>query len=996
MTTVARSIIKTIVCMAVVVSILLPQPQAQASPPFGEAQAVSGQDDSPPLQQVLLAFPLELPHVREFAQPLSPLEAREMAQQIAFQQFSRLLPQLEQWKQEGVITDYEFRPDLHGVAVQALNVEQFAELSQMEGIASLLPFEGTPSECAAVAAQEFANQLERISQAAAFSIFPIGTLSSETQATDPSIEISWYEEDGWWYISGKTSPDISVTLRVIRNGVPLVTKTETSSDDGRYRFYSEYLGCPTNAYDLLIAQGDIVEVSAGGRTTRTEVVSLSAWLDPVANQLSGVTAPGRRLRVEISQANLQNACEWNDLEPLTGTAGGDGRFTINTPDINRTANAYILSMDSNGNGVYQGISAFGIYIDISRGWVYVDIKPNTSFTARHKRGDSILETVTGTSFSSGGGYVRFTDALQPDDVIEVISDAANMQYTVAALSGLSIDPNADRIQGRTAPGRRVSARFRKSSSSYLLTPILTSCEGAYDCGFQVADGSGNFNIAAPFDLARGDGVTLDIYDNEGNAQSHPLYAPALSLDPNRKYLDIVWIEPVNSVTVRHTDSGGTLKSVKVFYNFRNYSYSGYLDHNIEAGDRIEVSDGARTEILTVPAQLPAARLNTATGRLSGVSPAPAGWVAVVQDFQFPNIGSVSHCFERSGDGSFDVPLAGVQVGGGDVASIYFRLSDGHYLSLYPRAFQLYHWHTTTSLRVYTETPATSVTARLRRGGTDIETKSVNSDLYGYSYLFFDNASQTGDQIEVSTGDGNSYTLTVPDLSANLDPPNNRIYGRAPANQTVWVYLNRYASAFTQYSIRQTTTAGSDGNYGVNFNNQYFSYYRNGSRCEAASVGHRCARAVIEYYDGAGHGLTFWGDQPPPAPADAYENDDSLASAKPYSAIQTHTFHVTDDQDWVSFTVPQSDVDNQVLYRIQTLVSGLAFTNTFIGLFRSDGISIAVSNDGNEGFDWTPDAAGTYYVRVTPDNPRSAAYCDAYYDLLILPVRAQLYLPLIRR
>jgi len=993
MKTNVRNLTKILFSIIVLVSMLLQQPPVQASAPFREIQRVSEQDDQPPPEQALITLAVEMPDVHEFTKPLSPGEAKELAEQITFKQYLRLLPQLEQWKQDGVIGSYEFKPDLQSVSVEVLNVEQFTQLSKTEGIASILPLGEDPSVCAVASGREFTKQLGRISQASAFLNPEASLFSSDIQATDPSIEISWYEEDGWGYISGKTSPNTSVNLQVIRGGAPIVTKTKTSDSNGYYYFFPSYLGCPTNTYDFALMQSDIVEVSAGGRTVRTEVVALSAWLDPVTNQLSGVTAPGRQVKVEIIQSNLQNPCEWTDLAPLTGTAAGDGRFTISTPDINRTADAQILAMDSNGNGIYKWVSAFSIHVYPRWNETDFSIKPNTSFTTIHKRGSSVLETATGTSYSNGWGYVHFSNSFRAGDVIEVSSDGANMQYTIAGLSNVNINPDTNRISGVTAPAARVSIHFSKSSLDYYTSVIPTSCRYSGSCSAQISDGTGNFNIAAFLDLVRGDSVYIYLYDDQGNYQAtSQLYVPAISLNPGTNNLDILWSETVNSLTVRHLNSGGTQKSSHVFYsNYYDPVYYGSLSEVVEAGDRIEVSDGLRTETLTVPASLPTARLSSATGRLSGTSPTGSDyWIARVYDFQSP-LYSINGCLERSGGGSFDIPLWGIQVGGGDETVIYFRLSDGHYLSLYRRAFRVFHWYANYGVGVSAETPGTSITARLRRGSSDIATITDNSNRWGYRYLDFGVPTQNGDQIVVNTGDGNSYILNVRELSANLDPSGNRIYGKGPANQLVWVYLRRYISYSGAFSLIQATSVGSDGNYSVNYNNQYLSYR---GTCELASVGHRCASASLYYYDSGGHGLGYWGPTPPPPPADSYENDNSIGTAKPYLGVQTHTFDVESDEDWVSFTVPQNDVDNRIRYRIQTFNRGYS-TYTTIELFRADGTYLLTGYD-EDGITWQPDAAGTYYVRISPWSASSAQYCDAYYDLLILPVRAELFLPLIRR
>ena len=70
--------------------------------------------------------------------------------------------------------------------------------------------------------------------------------------------------------------------------------------------------------------------------------------------------------------------------------------------------------------------------------------------------------------------------------------------------------------------------------------------------------------------------------------------------------------------------------------------------------------------------------------------------------------------------------------------------------------------------------------------------------------------------------------------------------------------------------------------------------------------------------------------------------------------------------------------------------------------QAEGLGPARGHDDDGGaglasrIDWTPSAAGTYYVLVEPYDEDNTAYCDAVYDLLILPVRAQVFLPLVMR
>jgi hypothetical protein len=99
-------------------------------------------------------------------------------------------------------------------------------------------------------------------------------------------------------------------------------------------------------------------------------------------------------------------------------------------------------------------------------------------------------------------------------------------------------------------------------------------------------------------------------------------------------------------------------------------------------------------------------------------------------------------------------------------------------------------------------------------------------------------------------------------------------------------------------------------------------------------------------------------------------------------------------------VPAADVTNGVSYRINTFNlgwgmatrvrlydAGMNLRNEWWGYeYRGRGVSAL----------WTPTAAGRYYLEIIPPGSYYTTYCDARYDLLILPVRARVYLPLVLR
>ena len=195
---------------------------------------------------------------------------------------------------------------------------------------------------------------------------------------------------------------------------------------------------------------------------------------------------------------------------------------------------------------------------------------------------------------------------------------------------------------------------------------------------------------------------------------------------------------------------------------------------------------------------------------------------------------------------------------------------------------------------------------------------------------------------------------------------------------------------------QVITAGTSGNYSASFNGLYWS-----RDCSAVDVGHRCTQPAVRYYNSAGHQVWLEGPSPQPVGPDIYESDNISTTARAYTGIQSHTFHTITDTDWITFTVPQADVDDGVPYRIETLNLGWGMA-TRVRLYATDGTTLLGEwtgyEDDGRGVSvlWTPTAAGTYYLEVSPPSSSYAAYCDAVYDLMILSVRGQIYLPLVTR
>ncbi|MBN1812899.1 MAG: PPC domain-containing protein, partial [Anaerolineae bacterium] len=511
--------------------------------------------------------------------------------------------------------------------------------------------------------------------------------------------------------------------------------------------------------------------------------------------------------------------------------------------------------------------------------------------------------------------------------------------------------------------------------------------------------AGAFTLDTQLDLARGDYADVYVYDAEGNYQyAYDRPVPAIVADLNWNEVVGYWGDPnADHLTVILKDSGGTVKDTDSWVWVDSYDgeFDAWMWSTIIPTDIIEVTDGVVTETMTV--QNLTARLDGGTGHLTG-NAGSGHLLAELWDFRRDSGYWYSYCSEIAVASPYDLTFGGAQVGGQDDAEVWNTGPDGHYTHRYPFAFTVNAQKDADDVWGYSETPDTQVTITLKSGVTTKAIYTTTADSDGYYDAWLSAGTPVtitqGDTLQVQTGDGDSTSLPIPQLTANADAANNRVYGKSPASEPVRARIQRNYN-WGWYSHSRNTIADGSGNYGTDFNGLYWS-----RDCSAVDVGHHCAQPAAYYYNAAGHSVQVEGAEPPPVGPDVYENDDTHTTASAYTEMQSHTFHVYSDTDWVSFTVPAMDVTEPVSYVIETQGLGWGM-DTYLYLYDTDGSTLLVEDDdGGEGLAsriaWTPPAAGTYYVLVEPYDEDSTEYCDAIYDLMILPVRAQIYLPLVMR
>ena len=138
-----------------------------------------------------------------------------------------------------------------------------------------------------------------------------------------------------------------------------------------------------------------------------------------------------------------------------------------------------------------------------------------------------------------------------------------------------------------------------------------------------------------------------------------------------------------------------------------------------------------------------------------------------------------------------------------------------------------------------------------------------------------------------------------------------------------------------------------------------------------------------------------------AAADAYEGDDTTATATPFvlDVAQDHNFDKLSDQDWFRF-----EAQAGITYTIATFDLG-GGADTYLYLYDTDGATLLAANDDYSDslasfLEWRAPLAGTYYVQAQHWNPNVGG-CGTRYALVLHekqspPQPTRVYLPMILR
>jgi len=906
---------------------------------------------------------------------IGPHEAETYAARIVARQAEQLQPELERYLTQGQLSLVAVRPDRNGMLVQVKDAAILTPLAHLPGV------QGVYSSAKSVTCSGWsARDLKLALQAGSAAAPQLAPLAAA--ATDPVINIYHHAGGNWGQIYIKTTASIPVSMRLLRSGVVVGTGSGTAYSDGSYTFYPSSGSCDLLS-DWDLYDGDTVEVTAHGSTVSTVVTPLDAWLNPTANNINGVTAASRQVKIELD-TYASDPCV-AAVNTSTVTSNTAGVFSKGYSDFNRRAIAIVWVLDANGNSTYANIRAY--HIEAGIGWNSIDIywKTNDAVTLTLSRGGGTLYTWNWT-IQQGYDYIYFSlpsgDWIKAGDVIALSSAIGSMSYAVTPFS-MSIDPATDKISGTAGPNRLIDTHIYRN--------YYSTCTSS-GCLKTTANSSGAYSFSTALGL--GDEVDVYTYDGEGNMQYGGWkVTPFMMAEIKYNDVGIRWLTDA-TLTVTLKDSSNSVKQTLTGIDFSTDDWMdwAYFDSaTMVPGDHIEVTDGVTSLTMTVQALAP--RLNTSTARLAGSS-GNGHLKAILDDYRYGNLYYQSYCQETNvTTGSYSLAFSGSQIGPQDSGELYLTGPDGNFTYSSAIAFTLYLFLGSSYFDGYTETHGAAVTANLKRGGNVIATDTPTSDSHGlFEVNFSPEVTQVGDVVVVTTNEGSSATLTLPNLTIQADGPGNRLYGIAPANAPFSVSLWIDTSYWNSYGAEGMTKADASGNYSfstvglLNFD------------CQPVVPGAICTNGEARYsFPSKEHVLYSEIHNSEYVSPDSFEADDTYDTAQAITGLQHHTFHAAGDVDWVKFDVLQSDVDSGVKFLVRTLNLGPGM-DTILELYDADGTTLLVSNDDAgdntlaSQIEWTPSAAGTYFVKVLPIDDYYTRYCGAFYDLSLLAQRSHAYLP----
>ena len=395
-------------------------------------------------------------------------------------------------------------------------------------------------------------------------------------------------ETAYANFNGYLKPDLPFVATLTRASTVVDSYTGKAESTGYYDGY----------FSTSLLPGDLIDVNGGGLHISYTVAPFSASPDPALNQVTGVTAPGRLVRVYFQKNgvydNIPTTCGYASDCKAT-TADGSGNFSVTTLlDLERGDELDYYIYDAAGNYQYQpgavpAILAMPAWGSVRGYWP----TPDTYLTVQLKDASNILlETdYDWTSTWDNNYYTYFSTQILPGYHI-VVSDGVNTEtMTVQDITG-ELNSQTDHLTG-TAPTGKLLAVLRDydPTEGYYEYACMTGAHtgGSFDFNFtsqgvEAQDEAMVYltGIDGHYTAAWSNAFYVYVAYTDGYVEGYiPIpYAP----------VKIEWLNgdgsPIETQNLTAQDSG-------YFYRYLN-------SYPFLAGQRIRVTSGSYAIDLTLP------------------------------------------------------------------------------------------------------------------------------------------------------------------------------------------------------------------------------------------------------------------------------------------------------------------------------------------------------------------------------------------------------------
>lgn len=949
-----------------------------ANPQVARAQ------ESEPTENKTYLIPIPLPNLHDAKLPanIDQDQADKVAKDLLAREVDKILDELRKLKSRGVVEDYTVLNDSPAVRV-TLAEKELTQLQQvLPASTQVITNSGEAPACVSSGVEHLPEMV--LAAARMQDQRTLGApADTETLATAAPV-LSIYFDPGSEYngVSGTAAPDSEVKLRILRGGNEVASDYVWSGADGYFEFTPEYISCPQGHYIWELQAGDVVEVTAAGMSSSTTVTPITGMTDTENEIIRGSTSANKTVRMQLWTMSYTDACQIHSYT-MSVASDATGKFTLNVPTYyDRSATIMLSAMDATGNSTYYYMDVYHLFVSEDDDFSLY-LPAATDFNLSLMRNSVEIEYQHGTTDNQGFRYGKFNSDVLPGDQVIVQFAGILMRYDVVAWPNIWLDRATGQLSGSAGPSRWISVNHPDSTSLF-----RTGCSNAGSCKSQfVRDGdSVSLNIGPVYN---GEEPTIIFYAGYGESIHISSFEPSLVAYPDDDEVAIHWWDN-KTLTVTLKDSANAVKeTVNTNNSWLDSNYWVSFNADVLPGDIIEVTDGANTRSMTV-GNLGGVRLNYNSNRASGAS-SVGHLLAEVSTTQ------ASGCAEtdQTSSGAFTLD-PGIDVLGGSSAKINLRGSDGGYTIATGSSFYVRLSAGENIVFGNTETANPTVSWKHKRGAAVLGSGTTSA--LNNTYLFATTVTpQVGDVLELTTSDGNSATVTYPELTLQLDPAQKRVYGKAPASQRLDISISRDTPDF-QTPLDFKAWADASGNYSLHF--PLTAYWW--KDCTPLNLSDSCQATSVYATLANGFGIVN-SISPQPIEADTYEPDNSLEAASIYAGIQNHSLHGEADVDYIKFTVSDEDVANGTLFSIRTQNIGLNMGLNLELYHDSNPMNpLATAWGANDSsgnvpptIDYVFSQAGTYYVKIYPD-PGDGGYCSSVYTLAILRDPKSVFLPGIMR